>query len=100
MPSGGNEVEILTIKVQIPVNSSKEWTTELKTKYWSEITKHRKDDPFIEPIEVLKERVKKFKEWIKSRPETYFLVFSHADFLQEFIGGKYLDNTELATVYL
>jgi len=86
--------------VELPVKSSKEWTIELKNKYWSSVRKHTlKVDPFVEPLDHMHNRVQKFKEWIISRPENYFLVFSHADFLQG-LTGKKLDNCELTTIYL
>lgn len=52
-----------------------------------------------EPHENANMRMERFKEFIRKRPEKKIVVFSHGDYIWDFLGGKqpYLANCQIAS---
>jgi broad specificity phosphatase PhoE len=77
-----------------PTSDKKEgWWQQAQPKIWEELTKWRnhRNHHFVEPDEPYEQRVAKFKEWLKNRPEKNILVFGHHDFFQS-LTGYYVEN--------
>jgi broad specificity phosphatase PhoE len=53
----------------------------------------------IEPLAVLEERVRRFRDWLSARPETLIAVVGHGTFFHH-LTGRQLHNCEIAALDL
>ena len=60
--------------------------------FWNDINE--------ETLEELDIRINKFKEWIKKRPETNFVLFTHASFISRFLGHQKYQHIRHCDPYL
>lgn len=70
------------------------WYTNLQNQSYDDHREMFKKQRYVEPLELVQERVFQFREWLKKQSQDYILVIGHADFFKEYC-GQWLDNCQI-----